>query len=207
MRSASSQYKISPFYDLFALCITIWAGLQGEISFGGPLDLRPFRSVNHIVMTARLLESSQQCQDLVYAEGEKKYCIQEWGTGTAVSEDGFFLTNYHIAKDAAFVFIGGWKASSSLIHAKLVRTDEKDDLASLKVDPPEKLSYINRFSSTESLVESEEVFVWAYLRVPDGFMQFLRHGIVSNNTPIEGTKRLIYIESSAAWGTSVVLHK
>lgn len=152
-------------------------------------------------MAARPLAPDEQWPGIVYAEGDKKYAVFSWGTACAVSADGYFLTNHHVVKGAQLILVGGWQ-DSKIIHGALIRSDEKNDLALLKLEAPNQLGYIRFFSGTEVLQEGEEVFVWAYLQIPGGLMQFLRRGIVSNNTHAEGFERYVYIETSALFGTS-----
>jgi S1-C subfamily serine protease len=55
------------------------------------------------------------------------------GTGFCVSENGYFLTNYHVVKDADQVRIT-IDASDQEIVAEVVKTNPRIDLALLKVD-------------------------------------------------------------------------
>jgi S1-C subfamily serine protease len=152
-------------------------------------------------MAARPLAQDEQWAGIVYTENARKSAVTDWGASCGVSENNL-LTNYHVVKNAPLILVGGWSDTSRLVHAEVVHASEKDDLALLKVDPPDKLGYINAFEPTDAILEGEEVLVWAYLQVPDGFMQFLRRGMVSNNTPLPGYERTLYIETSAVFGTS-----
>jgi len=47
-----------------------------------------------------------------------------------------------------------------------------------------------------------DAFIWGYLAVPGGFVQFLRRGVISNNTPLDPESRVVYIETTASFGSS-----
>ena len=152
-------------------------------------------------MAARPLVENEQWTGTIYTENRKRFGVMEWGASCGVSDKNL-LTNYHVVKHAPLILVGGWSDTGKLVHAELVHTSEKDDLAVLKIDPPDKLSFIRHFEPTEVILEGEEVLVWAYLEVPGGYMQFLRRGMVSNNITQPGFERRLYIETSAVFGTS-----
>jgi S1-C subfamily serine protease len=53
------------------------------------------------------------------------------GTGFFITEDGYLVTNHHVVDDAHSYAI---RTSKGRLPARIVRTDEKDDVAVLKVD-------------------------------------------------------------------------
>lgn len=166
-------------------------------------DFRLFRAPNHILVVARSLAEGEAWSGPVYTEDQTRYAIISWGSSCAVSEQGHLLTNDHIVRQAEVILVGGWNDSAQLVRAELLRQDEKNDLALLKIDAPNSLAWIATFQSTQSLREGEDIFLWGYLQIPGGFAQFLRHGIVSMNTALpSGFEQFLYIEVSASFGTS-----
>jgi S1-C subfamily serine protease len=165
-------------------------------------DPRPFRAANHIVMAARLLQPTEQWNGIAYTENGTKYAVTSWGSSCAVSKSGYLLTNNHVVPADQIILVGGWSDGSKLVHGSVEKRDEKDDLALIKVEPPNEIAYLTRFTSSAGLLEGQDIFVWGYLQIPGGFVQFLRRGIVSMNTPIEGFQHYLYIETSASFGTS-----
>ncbi|WPR71554.1 Do family serine endopeptidase [Flavobacterium sp. NG2] len=61
------------------------------------------------------------------------------GSGVIISEDGYIVTNNHVVKDASEIEITLNNKKS--YKAKLIGTDSKMDIALLKIDANEKLSY------------------------------------------------------------------
>lgn len=62
------------------------------------------------------------------------------GSGFFFREDGYILTNYHVVKNAAKVTVR--TSSGYLYDALLAGGDPQTDLAVLKVEPEEKITYI-----------------------------------------------------------------
>lgn len=172
------------------------------ISEAADVDFRGFRGVQHLVMAARLLVENEAWSGLVYTEEARKYAITSWAGGVAVSKSGHMLTNWHAVKDAGIVLIGGWAEPGKVVRARVLLQDENNDLALLKVEPPNEIQWLAYFLPAGGIAEGEGVFLWAYLEVPGGFLQFLRRGSVSMNTPTPGFQQALYIETSAGPGTS-----
>ena len=61
-------------------------------------------------------------------EGEK---IMASGSGFFITDDGYFITNAHVVKNALHIKI---KAGGNVMMARLIRSDETADLALLKTD-------------------------------------------------------------------------
>ena len=62
------------------------------------------------------------------------------GSGFVISPDGYIVTNDHVAHNAAKITVAFMDGST--LEATVVGTDEVTDLALLKVDPPQALSYL-----------------------------------------------------------------
>jgi len=63
------------------------------------------------------------------------------GSGFVVSEDGYIITNNHVIEGADEISIEFF--SGKTLDAKLVGTDPKTDIALLKVESPEPLSFVS----------------------------------------------------------------
>lgn len=164
---------------------------------------RKYRAINHIVLALQPLEAGEAWTGMTYTENDKKYKGVSWGNSCLISPDGHLLTNHHIVANAILILVGGWSDTDKLVRAEILKKDEKNDLALLKIDPPDKIvAWISRFSSTETLYEGEEVFLWAYLQIPGGFVPFLRRASVSMSNLLPPFENLLYIETSASFGTS-----
>jgi serine protease Do len=168
----------------------------------GQSDVRLYRGVNHIILGVRQLKQGETASMTVDLANNRHFAVLKWGAGCFVSKDGLMLTANHVVAGAESYFVAGW--TNGIFSAVDVRArDEKLDLAVIKITPPESVSWINPpFRDTSSIIEGTNVFIWAYLFAPGAFMQFFRSGTISNNTPVSGLDRTLYIETSAIDGTS-----
>ncbi|MGL4370123.1 MAG: trypsin-like peptidase domain-containing protein, partial [Spirochaetota bacterium] len=62
---------------------------------------------------------------------------QGLGTGFVISEDGYICTNYHVVDGVDKVTV---KLGSKNYDAKVIGTDQRTDIALIKIDSPEKLN-------------------------------------------------------------------
>ena len=62
--------------------------------------------------------------------------------------------------------------------------------------------YHRQFADASSIPVGSDIFIWAYLAIRGGLMQFLRTGIVSNTQEVSENDGLLYIETTAIDGTS-----
>ncbi len=76
------------------------------------------------------------------------------GSGVIISEDGYIVTNNHVIKDASEIEITLNNKKS--YNAKLIGTDSKMDIALLKIDVDEKLTY-TPFANSDSIKIGEWV--------------------------------------------------
>lgn len=167
-------------------------------------DVRAYRAPNHIVMALRHLQPNDQWNGAFYTDGTGRYGVISWGSSCAVSKDGYLLTANHVVSGGERYVVGGWTDTGKLIPAEVLKRDEKSDLAVIKVSLSDGVpSWVTaQFVETNEIQEGMDVFIWGYLAVPGGYMQFLRRGVVSNNTPIEKDNRVVYIETTASFGSS-----
>ena len=139
---------------------------------------------------------------MLYTDGTERYAVISWGSSCAVSASGYLVTANHVVKDGERYIGGGWYDTKKLV-AQVIRRDEQADLAVIKVDPPNQVAWISgEFVETGQTREGMEAFIWRYLAVPGAFMQFLRRGVISNNTPLDLESRVVYIETTASFGSS-----
>lgn len=111
-----------------------------------------------------------------------------WGTGFVVSSDGHIVTNAHVVEDAQRVTV--YLKNSQKLTAKVVRTQESDDLALLKVEAPSPL-YTVALGDDQS-GEGVEIGVTGYpmpptlIRLGLGLDSSSVHGILSGRRTTEG---------------------
>lgn len=167
-------------------------------------DVRAYRAPNHIVMVLRHLQPNEQWSGTLYIERTDRYGVLSWGSSCAVSKDGYLLTANHVVSGGERYVVGGWTDTGKLIPAEVVKRDEKSDLAVIKVNPPNEVpAWVTaQFVETSEVQEGMDIFMWGYLAVPGGYMQFLRRGVISNNTPIQTDNRVVYVETTASFGSS-----
>ena len=67
--------------------------------------------------------------------------VQNVGSGFVISEDGYIVTNDHVAGNAQEITVSF--SSGNTLDAQLVGTDPATDLALLKVEPPEPLDHLS----------------------------------------------------------------
>ena len=73
-------------------------------------------------------------------ENEGKDYFKDIGSGFFVSADGIVVTNEHVVKDADEIVV--ITSDGAEYEANLIGTDERTDLAVLKIDQPNELAYV-----------------------------------------------------------------
>lgn len=109
---------------------------------------------------------------------QKKFVQAGAGSGIIWNEKGYIVTNYHVIKGAASLGIG---MGSEIIPAKVVGFEERKDIAVLKIDDPEALSFLKNYVPFK-LVHYRDVLVGQKaiaIGNPFGFDHSLSIGIVS----------------------------
>jgi serine protease Do len=95
------------------------------------------------------------------------------GTGMIINPDGHILTNHHVAGGATKIQVT--LADGNQYPAKLIGTDPKTDLAVIKIDAKERLSYIT-FGDSDAVEVGEWVVAIGH---PRGLDQTVTQGIIS----------------------------
>ncbi|WP_412069546.1 S1C family serine protease [Rubrivirga sp. IMCC43871] len=104
--------------------------------------------VQNVVQRANPLEElfyGRRIPDRVYQRE-----IQGLGSGFVISEDGYIVTNDHVAGNATEITIAF--PDGSQMPARLVGSDPETDIALLKVDPAEPLPYLAFEESGDAIV-------------------------------------------------------
>lgn len=107
------------------------------------------------------------------------------GSGVAVSEDGYIVTNNHVIENATEVSVKLYNGES--YEAKLIGTDPKSDLAVLKIDA--KDLYFTAIADSSSLVLGQECIVIGNplgegISCSNGIISALEKEITINNYPM-----------------------
>lgn len=113
----------------------------------------------------------------IYASGEKRQ-VQVTGSGVIISEDGFVVTNNHVAEQARFVRCT--LSSRHELEAEVVGLDPWTDLAVLKLDLKKgglsKVPYA-KFGNSEQIEVGQIVMA---LGSPLGLSRSLSMGVISS---------------------------
>lgn len=95
------------------------------------------------------------------------------GSGVVVHPDGYILTNFHVVERASRIRV--MFADESIYDARLLVGDELNDLALIKVDPPEPLPAVS-FATDDDLLLGETVIA---LGNPFGLAHTVTVGVLS----------------------------
>lgn len=96
------------------------------------------------------------------------------GSGSIIDERGYVLTNYHVVREGASVFVT--LADGQRLEASVVGTDRENDLAVIKFDPGERDLTTIPFGSSDNLRIGQKVLA---IGNPFGLDRTLSDGIVS----------------------------
>ena len=114
------------------------------------------------------------------------------GSGFIISQDGYILTNHHVVKDAEEIVVK-LKDRRQLV-AKLVGSDERTDIALLKVET--KRLPVVKIGSPKALLVGEWVLA---IGTPFGFEQSVTAGIVSaKGRSLPGGNYVPFIQTDVA---------
>ena len=103
------------------------------------------------------------------------------GSGFIISADGYVLTNNHVISGADEIFVS--LADKEEFKAKLVGTDDKTDIALIKIESDKKDFPVAALGDSEALEIGEWVIA---LGNPFGFGHTLTQGIVSAKSRVIG---------------------
>jgi S1-C subfamily serine protease len=128
------------------------------------------------------------------------------GTGFAISSNGYIVTNYHVIEDAKSIEIKGVNGNfSRKLSAKVVVSDEKNDLAIIKINDPYFTSLGSvPYTFRQGIADvGENVFVLGYpLTSSMGEEIKLTNGIISSKTGYKGDISLYQISAPVQPGNS-----
>tara|TARA_A100001011_G_scaffold54496_1_gene53163 strand:- start:24500 stop:25912 length:1413 start_codon:yes stop_codon:yes gene_type:complete len=126
---------------------------------------------------------------------QKERKISSGGSGFIISGDGFILTNHHVVAEASEIVIS--LNDRREFKATLIGSDEKSDVALLKVDTDENLPYLELGNSDEIRVGDWVVAIGSPYRLNFS----VTAGIVSaksRSIPDQGTSYIPFIQSDVA---------
>lgn len=119
------------------------------------------------------------------------------GTGFFVTWDGHVVTNYHVVRDARIIKV---RLDGDLVPAKLVDTDEENDVALLQVEAIRRPLPVRRFHGLE---KGQEVFTLGYpLVILQGQEQKATFGRVNALSGLRGDDRFAQIDVPIQPGNS-----
>ena len=121
--------------------------------------------------------------------------ISSGGSGFIISKDGYILTNHHVVSDATEIVIS--LNDRREFKANLIGSDEKSDVALLKINTNEALPYLSLGNSDEIRVGDWVVAIGSPYRLNFS----VTAGIVSaksRSIPDQGTSYIPFIQSDVA---------
>jgi len=121
------------------------------------------------------------------------------GSGVIISEDGYIVTNNHVIRDASDLEVT--LNNKKVYKAKLIGTDSKMDIALLKIDADEKLSY-STFADSDQVKVGEWVLA---VGNPYNLTSTVTAGIVSakaRNLDTNGIQSFIQTDAAVNPGNS-----
>ncbi len=119
-----------------------------------------------------------------------------YGSGFFITASGYFISNYHVVKDAKRVEL---KTSSGLKEAQVIRVDKQNDLALLKVEG--KYNELKISTSPPSL--ADEVLAMGFpMPTLQGFSPKVTKGIISSLSGMGDDIRYYQIDAAIQPGNS-----
>lgn len=165
-------------------------------------DIRELaKKVNKSVVAIRLVDpgSSWSLGEYGTARGENGGKATGYGSGFVVSTAGHIVTNEHVLRTGSKIEVE--MLDGRKFMARLLQKDSKNDLALLKIDPPEGLEPVSMGNS-----DGVELGEWVVgIGNPYGIGQSLMIGIVSakdRRIPGSGYPPLIQIDAAMNLGNS-----
>ena len=131
-------------------------------------------------------------QDLFYGRGSERTQIGT-GSGVIISPDGYIITNNHVINGARDLSIT--LNDNKIYSAKLIGTDEKTDIALLKIEADEKLPYAT-FGDSDQAKVGEWVLA---VGNPFNLTSTVTAGIISaKSRDLSGINAQSFIQTDAA---------
>ncbi|MGB4205132.1 MAG: serine protease [Bacteroidales bacterium] len=137
-----------------------------------------------------------------YQESERFVPVSS-GSGFAISYDGYIATCQHVIADAKHIKVKGVNGNfETLIDARVVATDEDNDLAILKIDSPSLSQIPYTFANQPSDV-GESIFVLGYPETQHlGEELKLTTGVISSSSGYRGDITKYQVSAQALPGNS-----
>lgn len=162
------------------------------------------KTINHVVHVKNVsykTSSRNSLFDFIYGYESSRQMQPQIGTGSGViiSEDGYIVTNNHVIQGANQLEIT--LNDNRSFPATLIGTDPKTDIALLKIDVPEKLSYAT-FADSDAIEVGEWVLA---VGNPYNLTSTVTAGIISakaRNLSEDGIQSFIQTDAAVNPGNS-----
>jgi serine protease Do len=156
-----------------ALTVFFCLGLTLAASAASPLGLRS--AVDKAIARMRPSLVRIHVVSTEYSEG-RELKLQAVGSGAIITEDGYLVTNHHVAGHAANLVCTLWNREE--VEAELVGTDALTDIAVLKLKPRQPRKFVAaRFGNSAKLRVGDSVLA---MGSPMALSQSVTLGIMSN---------------------------
>ena len=154
------------------------------------------KTINSVVHVKNSLSSSDRIslEDLMFGRKQDKMQIGT-GSGVIISADGYIITNAHVIDEAEKILIT--TNDNKEFEAKLIGSDEQNDIALLKIETENDLPYAV-FGDSDSTKIGEWVLA---IGNPFNLTSTVTAGIISakaRNLDITGRTTQSYIQTDAA---------
>lgn len=174
-------------------------GFSAEnIDFTNAAD-KAIHTVVHVKNVSRRTVSNPMLEFFYGFNGGQQQEQVGTGSGVIISEDGYIVTNNHVIKDASEIEIT--LNNKKTYKAKLIGTDNKMDIALLKIDADEKLPY-SSFADSDIVKVGEWVLA---VGNPYNLTSTVTAGIVSakaRNLDTNGMQSFIQTDAAVNPGNS-----
>jgi serine protease Do len=126
---------IKPIGVAATIAIIAVAGTIGALSVGGYLIKNQNKSITELEKKVEQLENTDRLIINTFSKSNKKKRFAPAnveGTGFAINNKGYFITSLHMVKGSDSIFVEN--AEMERVSARIVHTDNRLDLAILKLD-------------------------------------------------------------------------
>jgi len=149
-------------------------------------------AVVHVKNTA-LVSAPMSLQDLFFGRQQSKRAQVGTGSGVIISPDGYIITNNHVIAGSESISIT--LNDNKIYEAELIGTDEKTDIALLKVDAENELPFIT-FGDSDAAQIGEWVLA---VGNPFNLTSTVTAGIISAKArDLSGRNSQSFIQTDAA---------
>jgi Do/DeqQ family serine protease len=153
---------------------------------------KTIHAVVHVMNTTMVKGSPSSLQDLFYGRSSQRPQIGT-GSGVIISPDGYIITNNHVINDAQKISIT--LNDNRIYDAELIGTDEKTDIALLKINADDELPYVT-FGDSDQAKIGEWVLA---VGNPFNLTSTVTAGIISaKSRDLSGKNAQSFIQTDAA---------